>query len=242
MTCSSDPLDDSCVGMECKCSALNEARTCTMFSVRNSTRQRPPVFEQFQARTSQWDGSLAQSAWQLTLLVETMWVVMSFHGEDSFSLTAQDQITRQGFRTETANVMNRGAVFPPTSGRQAAEANGKKTDLVDSIPRCYQSNTIFRVDSESAIQSARPSQAGVISRGHAEAHAQIRSSRALGDEQPCETTREILAKAKADFKQGNAGLQKALSILKEHNRRRWEECRLEGRGQRLAPGDCRDAF
>ena len=96
MTCSSDPLDDSCVGMECKCSALNEARTCTMFSVRNSTRQRPPVFEQCQARTSQWDGSLAQSAWQLTLLVKTMWVVMSFHGEDSFSLTAQDQITRQG--------------------------------------------------------------------------------------------------------------------------------------------------
>ena len=40
--------------------------------------------------------TLAQSAWQLTLHVKTLWVVMSFHGEDSFSLAAQNQITRQG--------------------------------------------------------------------------------------------------------------------------------------------------
>ena len=40
--------------------------------------------------------TLAQRAWQLTPLVKTLWVVMSFHGEDSFSLAAQDQITRQG--------------------------------------------------------------------------------------------------------------------------------------------------
>ena len=54
--------------------------------------------------------------------------------------------------------------------------------------------------------------------------------------------REILAKAKADFEQGIAGVQKALSILSDHNGRRWEECRLEGRGQRFAPGDCRHTF
>ena len=53
-------------------------------------------------------------------------------------------------------------------------------------------------------------QAGKISRGH----AQIRSSRQLGKERSCETTREILAKAKADPEQGIAGVQKALSVLR----------------------------
>ena len=57
-------------------------------------------------------------------------------------------------------------------------------------------------------------QAGKKSRGHAEAHAQIRSSRQLGKERSCETTREILAKAKADPEQGIAGVQKALSVLR----------------------------
>ena len=63
-------------------------------------------------------------------------------------------------------------------------------------------------------------------------------------EQTCEREREreSLAKAKADVEQGIAGVQKALCILRDHNGRRWEECRLEGRGQRFAPEDCRDAF
>ena len=77
--------------------------------------------------------------------------------------------------------------------------------------------------------------ARLISRGHAEAHAQIRSSRELGDERSCETTREILAKVKADPEQGIAGVQKALSIPRDHNGRHCEEWWPEGRGQRSAP-------
>ena len=65
-------------------------------------------------------------------------------------------------------------------------------------------------------------QAGKISRGHAEAHAPVRSSRELGNEWSCETTRKILAKAKADPEQGIAGVQKALSILRDHNGRHWK--------------------
>ena len=37
--------------------------------------------------------------------------------------------------------------------------------------------------------------------------------------------RETLAKAKADLEQGIAGVQKALSILRDHNGHRWEESR-----------------
>ena len=66
-------------------------------------------------------------------------------------------------------------------------------------------------------------QAGKILRGHAEAHARIRSSRELGNERSCETTRKILAKTKADPEQGIAGVQKALSILRDHNGCHWEE-------------------
>ena len=48
------------------------------------------------------------------------------------------------------------------------------------------------------------------------------------------TSREIFAKA--------TGVQKALSILGDHNGRHREEWRLEGRGQMFAPGDWRDAL
>ena len=73
-------------------------------------------------------------------------------------------------------------------------------------------------------------QAGKITRGHAEAHAQIRSSRELGNEWSCETMREILSKTKDDPEQGIAGVQKDLSIQRDR------------KGQRSALGDCRDAF
>ena len=53
------------------------------------------VCEQCQARTSQLGGTLTQT----TLLVIKSHVI--------------------GFRTETANVMNRGAMFHPTAGKQA---------------------------------------------------------------------------------------------------------------------------
>ena len=64
------------------------------------------VSEQCQARTSQLDGTLTQNAWKTTLLV------MKSHVK--------------GFRTETANVMNRGAMFPPTAGRQASHISDTK--------------------------------------------------------------------------------------------------------------------
>ena len=44
VTCSSDPKDDSCFDMECKCNALNDARTCTMSSVESL----PAQLEQYQ--------------------------------------------------------------------------------------------------------------------------------------------------------------------------------------------------
>ena len=47
-------------------------------------------------RQENHDGTctFAQSVWQLTLLVKTLWVVMSFNGEDSFSLAALDPKAR----------------------------------------------------------------------------------------------------------------------------------------------------
>ena len=59
-------------------------------------------------------------------------------------------------------------------------------------------------DKVTKARQSSTGQAGEISRGRAEAHAQIRSSRELGDDRSCETTREVLAKAKADLEQGIA--------------------------------------
>ena len=64
------------------------------------------VSEQCQARTSQLDGTLTQNAWQTTLLVIKSHV--------------------KGFWTKTANVMNRGAMFPPTAGKQASHISDTK--------------------------------------------------------------------------------------------------------------------
>ena len=86
----------------------------------------------------QLDGSLTQNEWQTTLLVIKSHV--------------------KGFRTETANVMNRARCFSRqledrhvTSLTRKAECDEetvkvirKKADLVDSIPRCYQSNQCGR--------------------------------------------------------------------------------------------------
>ena len=64
------------------------------------------VSEQCQARTSRLDGTLTQNAWQTTLLV------IKSHVKE--------------FRTETANVMNRGTMFPLTAGRQASHISDTK--------------------------------------------------------------------------------------------------------------------
>ena len=54
------------------------------------------------------DGTLAQGAWQTTLPVIKSHV--------------------KGFRTETANVMNRGAVFPPTSEKMQVTSLTRKAE------------------------------------------------------------------------------------------------------------------
>ena len=132
----------------------------------------------------------------------------------------------------------------PECDEETAKAKGKKTDLADSIPRCYQSE-----HGDGRRRSSAP-----IANQQFNRHDRARLERYLVGTQKftlrsdyqehleMNSRQEILARAKANLEQGIAGVQKGLSILRDHNGRRWEECRLEGRGQRFAPGDCRDAF
>ena len=166
--------------------------------------------------------------------------------------SSYDQIARQGIlegnsqRHDLEDRQVTSLTRKAECDKGTAKANGKKTDSVDSTPRCRQSNQCGRKESSyiRSIDGGRavagmgteeddlphrwrssdatdkttaqdsPSmksfwsegteqdddkvtktgqsstdQAGERSRGHTEAHAQIRSSTALGDEQSCETTR-----------------------------------------------------
>ena len=73
--------------------------------------------------------TLARSVWQLTLHVKTLWVVMSFHGEDSFSLAAEDQIQRQGIPDGISQRDESRRGVSPTSGRQASHISDAKGRL-----------------------------------------------------------------------------------------------------------------